>query len=64
MYSEETDICMLTKTWKKDHTTLDKLEQMGHTFLPVNRLDRPRGGIGLLFNSYLDITELNKGHYN
>ena len=36
---------------------------MGHKFLPVNRLDRP-GGIGLLFKNYLDIKELDKGHYD
>ena len=41
MNDEEIDICMLTETWIKDQTTLDKLEQMGHTFLSVNRLDRP-----------------------
>ena len=28
MYSEEIDICMLTETWIKDQTTLDKLEQI------------------------------------
>ena len=35
---------------------------MGHKFLPVNRLERSEGGIGLLFNNNLDIMELAKGH--
>ena len=43
MYEEEIDICMLTETWIKDETTLDKLEQMGHKFLQVYRLERPGG---------------------
>ena len=43
MYGVEIDICMLTETWIKDQTTLDKLEQMGQKFLPVNRMDRPGG---------------------
>ena len=54
---------MLTDIWIKDQTTSDKLEQMGHEFLPVNRLDRSGGRIGLLFNNNLDITRLQTDSY-
>ena len=40
MYDEEVDLCMLVETSIKDQTALDKLEQIGHKFLTVNRLDR------------------------
>ena len=43
MYDEEIDTCMLTETWIKDQRTPEKLEQMGHKFLQVGRLDRPGG---------------------
>ena len=39
-------------------------KKIGYKFLPVNRLDRPGGGIGLPFNNYLDIMEPDKGHYD
>ena len=64
MHNEETDICVMIETYLKDQTTLDKLEQMGHKLLPVNTLDRPRGGICLLFNNHLDIMKLDKEHYD
>ena len=43
MCDEEINVCMLTETWIKDQTTLGKLEEMGHKFLPVNGPHRPRG---------------------
>ena len=64
MYNDKIDIGMLSENWIKDQTTSDKLEQMGHKFLSVKIPDRPGGGIGLLVNSYLDITELDKEHYD
>ena len=60
MYDEKIYICILTETWIKEPTTLEKLDQMGHKFLPVNGLDRPGGGIGLLYKNYLVIMELTQ----
>ena len=53
MCDEEINICMLTETWIKDQTKSDKLEQMGHKLLPVNKLDRPGGGNRSTFQQLL-----------
>ena len=58
------DILLITKTWINDEKAdvLGDLNSSGYTFKIFPREDRRGGGIGLLFNDYLQINNLS--HHN
>ena len=55
------DILLITKTWINDEKAdvLGDLNSSGYTFKNFPREDRRGGGIGLLFNDYLQINNLS-----